>query len=329
MKKREAVTREKPGIWKRFWNRPDSSALIAVLLLIVMFAAFSDSFLSFNNIFSLLRNSSLYIFVALGQAMALVVGGMNIAIGATGALATVVCGVCFQTLGLPIWLTILLSLLAGALTGLVNGLIIIKVKLNAFVATLSTSFVYTGLANGISKGYPYTDIPEAFTKLGRGSLGPIPYLFLCAAAALVVMHIIFRYTLVGRKILATGGNKEAAQLSGIRSDNVILLTNIVSGALAALAALLWISRLGSATPATGADWMLISNAVAIIGGTALTGGVFTATGFLCSGIMLAIIKNGLIMMEVNIYYEQTFLGIVLLIAVALESVRMRYARKAK
>lgn len=329
--KTAAVKKEKKETWvNKFLKRPDSSAIVAVALLVIFFALFTDNFLTKQNIFGLLRSSALYIFIAIGMASVLCVGGMNISIGATGSLCTVVAGVCFQNLGLPIWAAVLVTLLAGVLTGLVNGLVITKLRINAFVTTLSTMFVYQGLANGISKGYPYSDIPDSFTWLGRGSVGDlIPYLFILAAIFLVLLHVYYKYTVLGRQILATGGNLEAARMLGVKTDQTIIIANITSNVFAALAALLWLSRLGSGTVATGGDWMLIGNAVAIIGGTALSGGVISSVGLLCAGIMLAIIKNGLIMIGVNVYYEQTFLGILILIAVAMDSIRSGVAKKSK
>ncbi|MCE5188714.1 MAG: ABC transporter permease [Eubacteriales bacterium] len=320
---------QNPNLLRSFFSRPDSSAIIAVVLLVMTFSIFSDSFLTGENAFGLMRNGALYIFVGIGQAMALVVGDMNISLGAAGALATVTFGVCCQEFGMGILPATIFTLLAGALTGFINSMIITKVRINSFVTTLATMFVYQGIANGISKGYPYTKLPEGITAIGRGSVGVVPYLFIMAVALLIIIALFFRYTVLGRQVLATGGNREAARLSGIRTERIQVLCNTISGVFAAIAAILWISRLGSATPATGSDWMLISNAVAIIGGTALAGGVYTSVGFLCSGIMYAIIKNGLIMLKVNAYFEQTFLGVVILLAVTLESVRTKYANSRK
>ncbi len=317
------------SLWWRFANRPDFSSIVAVTLLILFFSLFTDSFLTKANVFGLLRNGALYIFIAVGQAVVLVVGGMNISVGATGALATVLCGYMFQNLGFSTWLTVALTLIVGALLGIFNGLIITKIHINPFVTTLSTMYVFQGIANGISKGYPYTDIPQAFTKLGRGSIGGlIPYLFVVVVILLILLHLFYKYTVLGRHMLATGGNAEAAQMMGVRTNLIYIIANAASTMFASLAALLWISRLGSATAATGSDWMLISNAVAIIGGTALSGGVISPFGILCSGILLAIIKNGLIMIGVDVYFEQTFIGTIILIAVAIESIRTRVSYSA-
>ena len=157
----------------------------------------------------------------------------------------------------------------------------------------------------------------------------VPYLFIGAVALLAIMGYFFKYTVLGRRVLATGGNLEAARLSGIRTDNIVLLCHTLSGFFAALAGVLWISRMGSAQPATGGDWLIVSFAVSIIGGTALSGGEFSALGFLASAIMLTLIKNGLIMLNVNVYFEQTFLGIIILLAVSVESIRVSFSNSTR
>ncbi|MGI6326744.1 MAG: ABC transporter permease [Saccharofermentanales bacterium] len=298
--------KEKNALTQKILARPDSSAVFALLLLIIVFTSTTDSFLSRTNIFNVTRNAALYMFASLGQAIVLVTGGMNVSVGAVGGLVTVATGICLQELGLPIPVTIGIALCVGILCGLINGIIITRLKINAFVTTLATSYVYTGLVFGLSKGYAYTGIPPSFSWIGRTAFLGLPILFYLIVLMMILIWFFFRYTMTGRMILATGGNKEAAQLSGIKTNSILVLVNVMSGLFSAVAALLWVSRMGSAPPATGQDWVMISYAVSIIGGTALAGGRFSPFGFFCSGLMIAIIKNGLIMLEVNIYYETDF-----------------------
>lgn len=304
------------------FRRSDTSVVLAMMLLFIVFTLSNSSFLTAFNLFNVARTASLYVFVALGQAIVVVTGGMNLSLGAIGGLSVVVAGWSMDSMGWSPLVSVPLALLTGILCGLFNGFIIVRLKLNAFVVTLATSFIFTGLVQGISQGFPYTNIPKDFTFLGRGDIGHVPYLFLLMIVMLVLMGYLFRYTVIGRRILATGGNQEAARLSGIRTDRIILLAHTLSGLFAALAGVLWISRMGSAQPSTGTDWLIVSFAVAIIGGTALTGGEFSALGIFASAIMLTLIKNGLIMLNVNVYFEQTFLGIIILLAVSVESIRM-------
>jgi ribose transport system permease protein len=313
-------SRRPAAVLNAILRRTDFSVLLATLLLFVIFSIGSPSFFTEYNLYNIGRTAALYVFVAMGQAIVIVIGGMNLSLGAIGGLAVVAAGSAMQDFGLPPLVGFGLALLVGIAAGLFNGLIIVRLRLNSFVATLATSFIFAGLVTGISKGSPYTNIPDV-TFIGRGDIFGVPILFVLMAILLVIVAYFFRYAVTGRRILATGGNAEAARLSGIRTERIVLLANLLSGFFAALAGFLWITRVGSAQPSTGADWLIISFAVAIIGGTALAGGEISALGLGAAAVMLTLIKNGLVMFNVNVYFEQTFLGLVILLAVSLESLR--------
>ncbi len=319
------------GVSTRMLNifrRSDASVVLAVVILFALFSLSNPSFLTPFNLFNISRTAALFVFIALGQAIVIVAGGMNLSLGAIGGLTVVVAGWCMDTMGWSPWISVSLALLTGVLCGMFNGSIIVKSGLNSFVVTLASLFIFTGLIQGISQGFPYSNIPREFTVLGRGDFMGMPYLLLLALIVLAIMGYVFKFRVVGRCLLATGGNLEAARLSGIRTDHMIFLSHTLSGLFAATAGLLWVSRMGSAQPSTGSDWLIISFAVAIIGGTALNGGAFSATGILASALLLTLIRNGLIMLNVNVYFEQTFLGIIVLLAVSIESIRLALSNRA-
>ncbi len=320
---------QRSGGWRVLFRRSDISVLLATIALVVIFAVSNDSFLTPFNLYNVSRTASLYAFIALGQAIVVVIGHMNLSLGAIGGLSVVVGGWAMDTMGWNPILGTLLALVVGTGAGFFNGIIIVRSKLNSFVVTLASSFIFFGLVSGISQGFPYTNIPKGYSRLGQGDVLGVPFLFFLMIIVLAMMGYFFRYTVLGRQVLATGGNQEAARLSGIRTDNIILLAHMASGFFAALAGVLWISRMGSAQPSTGSDWLIYSFAVAIIGGTALSGGEFSALGMFASAIMLTLIKNGLVMLNVNVYFEQTFLGIIILLAVSVESIRMWMSNRAQ
>lgn len=246
---------------------------------------------------------------------------MNLSIGGIGALSTITTGILLQNFGLPGWVVVIIALGIGLLCGTINGLLITKVPLNAFIVTLSTSFIFTGLVYGISKGFSYTELPKSFNFVGRESILGMPVMFWLLLVTLALVYYLYSYTVVGRSMLATGGNLEAARLSGVNTDRMIVIANILSGFFAGLTGILYVSRMGSAQPATGTNWMIISFAVAIIGGTSLDGGIITAVGLFFGGIIMVMIKNGLILVEANVYFEQAFLGLIILLAVSLERIQ--------
>ena len=313
--------------WRKIMAGSDITVIIAALLLFAAFSVFSDSFLSAFNLYNISRSAALYIFIALGQAMAIIVGGMNLSLGQIGGLTVVIAGYSMQNFGLHPFIAVVFGLMVGLICGFVNGFIITSLNLAPFVATLATSFVFTGLVNGISEGYPFTDIPKDFTIIGREGMLGVPMLLILSLLALVIVWYIFRYTILGRRLLATGGNKEAARLSAVSTDKMIIIANMASGLFASIAGLLWISRMGAAQPSTGSDWLVISFAVAVIGGTSLQGGAISPLGIVFSAFLIVMVKNGLVMVNANVYYEQSFLGLILLIAVSLESFRSILARR--
>lgn len=310
------------GQWLlRNLGRPEVSVLIAMLLLGTVFAASSDSFLSAFNIFNVSRVAALYVWIALSQALVLVVGGMNLSVGQIGGLTVVTAGYLLDVQRAPIWVAMVCGVLTGVVCGLLNGLIITILKLNAFVVTLATSFVFQGLISGITRGFPFTNIPPEITAVGRNGVGIVPWLLLMSIAVLGLLAVFFRLTVTGRGLLAAGGNETAARLSGIPTSRMVVIAHVLSGALASGAALLWISRTGSAQPGTGADWMVISFAVAVIGGTAMVGGAINMPGILFAAFLMAMVNNGLVMLNANVYFEQAYMGGILLLAVSIPTLR--------
>lgn len=316
----------KDSFFKRFFMEAYSSAVVAIVLLVLIFSIFTDSFMTKYNMFNLSRTAAIYGFIAAAQLMVAVIGGMNLAVGSVGSLCTVLMGSMMQNLGWDTFPTVLATIAAGGVCGFINGVLINKLKLQPFVITLAMSFVYNGVATGISHGMPYS-INEGFSNLGRGQFGPTSVLFVLMVLMVLVLLVFFRFMRVGRDVLAVGGNATAAALSGIKVNRVNILCNMASCMFAAIAALLWASRSGSATATTGSDWMLYSFAICAIGGIRLNGGNFTAVGFFCGAWILTMIRNGLTMMNVDIYYEQAFLGIIILLAVSLESLRAKMAEQ--
>ncbi|MBM3335697.1 ABC transporter permease [Candidatus Sumerlaeota bacterium] len=302
-------------------RKKDAGVTLSAVALFLIFALTSQGFLTSLNLWNVSRSVGFLVLIGLAQALVLVVGCMNLSVGAIGGLAAITTGYLITKAGLPAAVAAVGAIFVGLLAGAGNGLVITKLRINSFVVTLATLFIYTGLVFGFSQGYAYTDIPESFTFAGRKSLLGLPIVFWTAVATLSIAHLMFRHTVPGRHLLATGGNLMAARLSGINTDCMILLANMLSGLLAALTAALWVSRIGSAQPATGEDWLIQSFAVAILGGTGLSGGSISPPGLLMAAIIIALIKNGLVILEANVYYEQAFLGAIILAAVVVDRAR--------
>jgi ribose transport system permease protein len=302
--------------------------IISTAILFAILVAESQSFLSGYTMFVVSRQMAFYTLIALSQAFCLVVGGMNLSVGAIGSITTVILGLCLDTWGLSPWLAVPVGLAVGVSTGALNGLLITRLKIDSFIVTLSTMFIYMGLRSGISGGAPYK-VPNAFDVVGQGSLLGVPYVFLIMLALLGFVGYLYQRTVLGRRMLATGGNAAAARLSGISTDRMIVWAHVLSGVFAAVAAVLWASMLGSAAPETGDDWLIVSFAVAIIGGTALTGGSISALGIFMGSAIFMLIKHGLVEVKANPYYANSFLGALVLLAIVVDRLREVYSEKQK
>jgi len=301
---------------------------LAVSALVIFLSISSDRFLTPTNFFAISRAFSLWTVVGFSQAMALVIGHMNLSVGAIGGLSGVTTGWLFQAFGAPVWLAVGAGIGVGIACGLVNGLLITKTGINPFVITLGTASVYTGLIFGLTHALPFSAIPSSWKFIGRGRVvGIIPILFFIMIAIAILLWLFFSYTVLGRRMLATGGNIEAARLSGINVNNIALLAHVLSGFLAGIGGVLFVARLGSAQPSIGMNWLLMSFAVPIIGGTALAGGSTSILGVVLGGVLMTMISNGLVLLRVDIFFEQFFLGIMLLIAIGIDRAKIVYVER--
>jgi ribose transport system permease protein len=297
--------------------------IFAGVLMIVM-SLVSPNFLTAATFFSQSRYVAFYVLVAMSQAICLAIGDMNLAVGAVGSIVTVALGLLVAQFS-P-WLAVPLVFLIGPLTGLLHGLIITRLKIDAFIVTLSMMFVYMGLRSGISGGNAYT-IPESFWWLGQGGFGSLPYLVILVVAVLAAVSILYNHTVLGRWLIATGTNPLATRYAGINTNRMVVIAHALSGCFAALAAIVWASQSGNAAPQTGDDWLIISFAVAIIGGTGLKGNLISPLGILMGAIIFKLIQHALVILKINDNYSNTLLGGLILLAIVVDRARERFGEK--
>jgi ribose transport system permease protein len=316
------------GEAREWFSGRTNGLIISFTLLFCVLAVASPTFLSGYTMYVLGRQVAFCVLIALAQAVCLVVGGMNLSVGAIGSLATVILGLCLDTWRLSPWLAVPATLAFGCASGLANGWLITRLRIDSFIVTISLMFFYMGLRSGISGGQPYA-VPDSFTYVGQGAVLGVPYPFIIASLLLAAMGAAFNYTVFGRHLIATGSSLNAARLAGIPTDRAIVWANVLSGLFASLAAVLWASQLGTAAPETGDTWLIISFAVAIIGGTGLGGGVISAFGIFMGGAIFMLIKHGLVELKANPYFANAFLGALILLTVVVDRVREICAEKGE
>ena len=216
------------------------------------------------------------------------------------------------------------GVVTGLLFGLFNGVLITVVRLPPFIATLGSLSIGRGLMYIITHGVPLTpDTPDSFAELGQGYVGLVPVPVVIMLVMTVVFSMLMRQTRFGRHVYATGGNEQAARLSGVKTARVKLLVYMLSGLIAAIAGVISFSRFLSAEPASGFGAELDVIAAAAIGGASLSGGVGSVEGAIIGAALAGIIANGVVLMNIDTYAQQAITGAVILIAVSLDVWRNR------
>jgi ribose transport system permease protein len=293
---------------------------LVVAALIGLFTATSDVFFSAQNFRNIGVAAAALAAVSFGQTFTILTAGLDLSVGSTVALVSIVGAFAMRNYG--VGPGVLAALACGAAAGLVNGLVITKLKVFPFIATLATLSIFSGLALSLSAGVPVTGVPVDFSDLAYELMFGIPVPVVIAAAVLAVSHVILTYTRLGRRIYAVGGNEEAARLSGINIDGVKLAAYALSGFCAAVGSVILTARVASGQPALGASLPLESVAAVVLGGVSLFGGRGSVIGVAFGVMFVSILSNGLNMLNVSSYTQMMVIGAALILAVALDQVLM-------
>lgn len=306
----------------RFWR---TSGLLWVLVALCIAAALiSPAFLNPFNIVNVLRQVALFGIVSIGLTFVILTAGIDLSVGSIVAVVAVSSALLLQ-IGIPVPLVVLAGLAVGMAMGAVNGLGVTLGRLPPFIMTLGMMVMGRGLAMTISDGHPirFPDASDGFAWLGQGHLLGLPvpvWLFVTVAA---LAYFVLRFTPFGRNIYAVGSNPEAARLSGINVGLTIFSVYVISGALAALTALIFISRLTVGEPVAGVGLELEAIAITVIGGTSLFGGEGGVIGTVIGAAIFAVIANILNLAGVSPFTQQIVKGAIIVAAVLFEAQRRR------
>jgi len=297
--------------------------LIALALLILFGWLRYDNFLGLFNISTVLRYNSMFALVALGMCFVIMTGGIDLSVGSTAALGSVVSamlspyGMLIGTMG---------GIAAGLCVGLLNGFIIVRLRILPFIATLAAMLAANGSALLLAKDQTVSvSYDGTFVNLGQGDLYNIPIPALIAVLAYLIGSIVLNFTGTGRTVLAIGGNEDASRLMGLPVDRVKFLVYVLSGGLSGLAGVILASQFGAGQPIEGVGWELFAIASVVVGGTLLTGGVGSVGATLAGVMLLGLIfnvlnfENGLGWISLSAYWQSVIRGLFLLAVVILQS----------
>lgn len=311
-------------------------SLLALLVMVIALSVMTDRFLTPENGWNILRQISVNLCLSIGLTLVILSGGIDLSVGAVLALAGAIAakllkyGIDIPALGVHLAFTIAGAVLAalsiGTVAGLANGVVVTRLLLPPFVATLAMMSIARGLTLLWTGGFPITGLDPNFGFIGTGAWAGVPMpvwiVLLLAVLTLIVCH----RTPFGRHLYAVGGSERAARLTGLRVDRIKIAVYIAGGALSGLAGLIVTARLDSAQPNAGIGYELDAIAAVVIGGTSLSGGRGSVIGTVVGCLLIGVLNNGLALLDVSAFWQQVIKGFVMLIAVAVDRFGARNER---
>ncbi len=307
---------------------------LAVLIAIAFtgFAVALPGFTSPFSLFTIGRQIGIDTMIGLAMMAVIVTGGLDLSVGAIGVCAAMAFGWLAQSLGVPLPLALPLAILFGASLGFINGYAVVRSGVHSFIITLASMSIFFGIMIFLSQAQAFNELPAAVTAMGKMRLfGKVSVLLVVTLAVCAALSLFYRFTTLGRQMLAAGANPRAAELSGIRTGRVITACHMLTGGLAALAGLMLTARTGAAVPSMaghlGQDWLLPAFLAPVLGGTLLSGGRVSVIGTLLGAAFVTIMTSGLLLMRVGEFWILACLGLILLIAVLADRLRQGVLRK--
>lgn len=299
-------------------------AFLGLVLLFLALSIASPYFLTPNNILNIVDQVTVLGIIAVGATAVIITGGIDLSVGSTLALSTMVLGFLSRDGVAPMWVAILAAIAVGGLTGLVNGLGVTVGKLPPFIATLAVMSIARGLANLITNGQQIVGYPVWFYELSsKRYLGVFSVSTVLLIIIVIAGWMILKYLAAGRSLYAIGGGAEVARLAGISVKRITAGAYVATGLLAGVASLVLASRLDSSQPSAGTGLELDVIAAIVIGGASLAGGTGTMVGTVIGVLIMGVLRNGLNLLGVSPFLQAIFIGIVIAVAVLLDVLRHR------
>lgn len=310
----------------KFYKKYGLFVILAVF--IVLFSVLNNQFLTPGNLMNILRQISMFGIVVVGYTMVMVSGGCDMSEG--GQLA--MCGMFAATLnvsyGVPAVVCILLTLVLGALFGFINGILMVTFNIMPLIVTLGTMLFFEGASYIISGGTAIFGISDSFKWIGQGTVGPIPVPILLLVVIGVLGYVMLHMTYFGRQLYAMGGNPEAARLAGVDIKKYRVAVFTITGILAGMAGVIMAARTGSAQPSAGSSYPFDCMTAVVLGGVSFAGGSGSMLGAMMGVIIIGVLNNGMQLIGLDSNMISCVKGIVLLIAIGIDSVQHVRSKKA-
>jgi ribose transport system permease protein len=294
--------------------------VFAFIILCIALSIASPVFLSVENLMIVARQAVFVLIIGFAMTFVIALAGIDLSVGAILAFTGVLVAKMI-TLGWSLWIVLPLGLLTGAGLGLINGLLIAGIGMADFIATLGMLSIIRGLVMLVTHGVPIFGLQvRSFQYLAQGYVGPVPFPIILAIILFGICFFILERTRFGRFVIAIGSNTEAARLVGIGIRKVKIIVYVMSGLFSAISAILLTSRMEAAMPEAGSGYELDVIAATVIGGTSLSGGKASLVGTVLGALVMAVVRNGLNLLSVNVFWHQVVIGVIILSAVALDTI---------
>lgn len=319
---------QKPNVLQSLRKSTSARLFIILVAIIVLMCIASPAFSSVSNLLSVTRLFAPIAIAGIGVCMVIITGGIDLSLGSLYGLAGVIAAYCMKQ-GMSTGVALILGTLSASIFGMFNGLTIEKIGLPPFIATLATMSIARSICMIFTQGYPITKLNPAFLFIGQGELLAIPFPIWLMAAIAAIFWVFLNQTVTGRRIYAVGGNEEATRISGVNTARVKILVYTLCSTLAGIAGIVTASKLGIGQPTSGTGFELDAIAAVAIGGVSMSGGHGTVSGTLIGAAIMGIIRNALVLLSIDPYYQQLIIGLVILGAVSIDQIGNRISSKKK
>jgi ribose transport system permease protein len=317
------ITRS-PNNWRSILGRFEAVSIFAALLILCLILSLATpEFLGTYNLTTVLRQASFVGIIALGETLVLLIGGIDLSVGAGAGLSAIVGSMLLVNFGVNLYLIVPITCLFGFAVGVLNGVLVAYVGLNPFIVTLASWQVLAGATLVITEGSPIGPLGDSFQIFGKSEALGLSGSVIAFLALVLILSFVLNRTPFGRNIYAIGGNRSAASLVGIPVRRIEMIVFGLAGSLAALSGILYASRMNSAEPSVGEGWLMPAITASIIGGVSLRGGQGTVSGTLAGALLMAVLDNGIVLVNISSYWQRVIIGGVVLLAILVDLLRRK------
>lgn len=296
----------------------ERAIFVVMTVLFLFFTISTDTFCTANNLLNIARQVAVLGIASVGMTMVILTGGIDLSTGSIITFVNIVTAYFMVNLGINMWVAIIFSLLASTLIGLINGIAVANLNMPALIVTFASQTIFEGLAYIICGGIPIFGFSKAFSFIGQGYIGEIPFPIILLIVAFIIGGFILVKSYFGRYIYAVGGNEEAAELSGIRVKRVKYLVYSLSGLFAGIAGIVMLSRTNSGQPTAGKGYEFDVITAVVLGGVSVNGGSGKISNVVAGVLIIGMLSNGMVLLNVSSYAQMVVKGVILAIAVGFD-----------